>query len=84
MSFARPRLIMTYQAKDVLFGLGARPAWRGLPITITSRFGPVNCCKMVEKYVGPGNPEPVPRPDKLLAKALEEDSEIFRIFSEAQ
>ncbi len=39
---------------------------------LTKPFGPGELLALVEKYVGPGDPER-PRPDKLLADALEED-----------
>ena len=48
---------------------------------LTKPFGASELLALVEKYVGPGNPDR-PRPDKLLAKALEEDIDID--FSEAQ
>jgi len=48
---------------------------------LTKPFGASELLTLVEKYVGPGNPDR-PRPDKLLAKALEEDLDID--FSEAQ
>jgi twitching motility two-component system response regulator PilG len=48
---------------------------------LTKPFGASELLALVEKYVGPGNPDR-PRPDKLLAEALEEDLDID--FSEAQ
>ncbi len=48
---------------------------------LTKPFGASELLALVEKYVGPGNPDR-PRPDKLLAKALEEDLDID--FSQAQ
>ena len=48
---------------------------------LTKPFGASELLALVEKYVGPGNPDR-PRPDKLLAEALETDLDID--FSEAQ
>lgn len=48
---------------------------------LTKPFGASELLALVEKYVGPGDPDR-PRPDKLLAKALEEDLGID--FREAQ
>lgn len=48
---------------------------------LTKPFGASELLALVEKYVGPGNPDR-PRPDKLLAQALEEDRDID--FNQAQ
>lgn len=42
---------------------------------LTKPFGPGELLALVEKYVGPGDPDR-PRPDKLLAEALEGELEL--------